>query len=226
MPLRSRLMIAVFLSAVCFCLLCLIYCGSSKTKNEMTYTTEKPTDQRFIHSGITWQQFKSIQAGFIDSPGIRLFYYQGELEILSTSPEHEIVKGNLGYLIENYLIERGIDFVGTGSFSLEKENEASAMADESYCFGEKKPIPDLAIEVVITSGGTHKLRRYQALGVKEVWFWQDSKISMYSLENESYQQIERSQFIPDLNIELLAECSAINSRVAAVREFRDKIGQR
>lgn len=151
-----------------------------------------------------------------------MFYYRGELEILSTSPLHEIVKGNIGYLVEDFMLEREIDFVGTGSFSLEKEDEASAQADESYCFGEQKPIPDLAIEVVITSGGTNKLRRYKALGVKEVWFWQDGKISLHSLEGDDYQEVSQSNFLPDLNTNKLAQCVEIPSRLQAVREFREK----
>lgn len=48
--------------------------------------------------------------------------------------------------------------------------EASAEPDESYCFGTSKPIPDLVIEVVLTSGHTQKLKRYRALGIPEVWF--------------------------------------------------------
>lgn len=36
--------------------------------------------------------------------------------------------------------------IATGSFSQEKEAVASAQADESYCFGERKPVPDLAIK--------------------------------------------------------------------------------
>jgi Uma2 family endonuclease len=188
----------------------------------MTYTLDKPTEQRFIHYGVNWQQFKSIQAGFAQSPGVRLFYYRGELEILSTSPEHEIFKGNIGFLVEDHMLNQGIDFVGTGSFSQEKEDEASVQADESYCFGEQKPVPDLAIEVVITSGGPNKLRRYKALGVKEVWFWEDGVFSLHYLDSEGYQKINRSRFLPDLDIKLLARCAAISSRVQAVREFREK----
>jgi Uma2 family endonuclease len=141
---------------------------------------------------------------------------------LSTSPEHEIVKGNIGFLVEDYMLSLGIDFVGTGSFSLEKEDEASAQADESYCFDEPKPVPDLAIEVVITSGGTNKLRRYKALGVKEVWFWEDGVFSLHYLEGNDYQKISRSKFLPNLDIKLLAQCAAIASRTQAFRDFRNK----
>jgi hypothetical protein len=71
----------------------------------MTQLLDKPTEQRFIQTGVSWESFKAIQSGFAGFPGVRLFYYKGELEILSTSPEHEIVKGNIGYLIENYMLD-------------------------------------------------------------------------------------------------------------------------
>jgi hypothetical protein len=87
-------------------------------------SNKPPTEQQFIQTGVSWESFKAIQKGFADSPGVRLFYYRGELEILSTSPLHEIVKGNIGFLVEDFMLERGIDFVGTGSFSQEKEEVA------------------------------------------------------------------------------------------------------
>ena len=186
----------------------------------MTQLLDKTIEQRFIQTGVSWDSFKAIQQGFADSPGVHLFYYQGELEILATSPEHEIVKGNLGYLIEDYLLNLGIEFVATGSFSVEKEAVAAAQADESYCFGAKKPIPDLAIEVVITSDGTDKLRRYQALGVQEVWFWENGSIQIHQLTATGYQQTNESIFVKGIALDRLAQCAAIESRSQAVREFR------
>lgn len=186
----------------------------------MTQLLDKPTEQRFIQTGVSWESFKAIQSGFASSPGVRLFYYEGELEILSTSPEHEIVKGNIGYLIEEFMLNRGLEFVATGSFSQEKEAVASAQADESYCFGARKPIPDLAIEVVLTSGGPSKLKRYKALGVQEVWFWENGEISIYHLTPTDYQQVSESKFVQGIDFDRLAQCAAIESRSQAVREFR------
>jgi hypothetical protein len=51
----------------------------------MIQTHLKLKDQRLIHSGISWQEFKSIETGFANAPGIRLFYYGGEVEILAVS---------------------------------------------------------------------------------------------------------------------------------------------
>jgi Uma2 family endonuclease len=191
----------------------------------MTYTLDKPIEQHFLQTGVSWSSFKAIQQGFADSPGVRLFYYRGELEILSMSPQHEIVKGNIGFLVEDWLLTQDIDFVSTGSFSQEKEEEASVQADESYCFGQKKSIPDLAIEVVITSGGTNKLRRYKALGVQEVWFWEDGAIHIYHLNKSEYEKSEVSQFVQEIDFTLLAKCAQIESRPQAVRVFRAGNGE-
>ena len=181
-----------------------------------------PPEQRFVQTGVSWDNFKSIQHGFANAPGVRLFYFEGELEILSTSPTHEIVKGNIGYLVEDYRVNAGQRFVATGSFSCEKQGIASAQPDESYCLGQgAKPIPDLAIEVVLTSGGPEKLKRYQALGVEEVWFWEAETISVHRLMDDQYQQLERSQWLPNLDLAKLAKCAAIAERFEAIQCFRN-----
>ncbi|HEY9821090.1 MAG TPA: Uma2 family endonuclease [Candidatus Sericytochromatia bacterium] len=191
----------------------------------MTQTTDELTEQRLTHSGMSWHQFKLLQKSFANSPGIRLFYYQGDLEILSSSPEDEIVKGNIGFLIEEFMLSSDINFVGTGSYCVEKEGLALAQPDESYCMVEKKPVPDLAVEVVITSGGVDKLKRYQALGVPEVWFWENKRFSLYCLRSDGYEQVFKSELLPDLDMELLTRCVLMNSRLEAVREFRRGISQ-
>ena len=186
----------------------------------MVQLVDRSTEQRFTHTGVSWDNFKAIQQGFADSPGIRLFYFAGELEILSTSPEHEIIKGNLGYLIEDYLLGQGVEFVATGSFSQEREAIASAQAEESYCFGTRKLIPDLAIEVVFTSGGPDKLKRYATLGVAEVWFWQAESISVYRLHSGGYQPVSESPFVQDIDLGRLGQCAVIESRSQAIDVFR------
>ena len=194
----------------------------------MTFVLEKRipfSEQRFVQRGIAWSQFKSIQVGFAEAPGVRLFYYQEALEILAVSPEHERVKGAIGYLIETYLIERGIEFEPTGNFNQEREREASVQADESYCLGSLKPIPDLSVEVVMTSGGPDKLKRYRALGVPEVWFWEDRVFSLYCLREDGYEPVTRSEQLPGLDMQLLTRCVIMASRVEAAREFRRALGE-
>jgi Uma2 family endonuclease len=188
---------------------------------------QSSTDQRLVYGGITWQQFKLIQAGFAESPGVRLFYYNGAIEILMPGREHEVFKSIIGMMLELFCLEKAIEFEPTGSMTQEREGEVSAQADESYCFGASKPTPDLALEVVFTSGGPNKLQRYQALGVPEVWFWQDGLFSLYRLRDTHYEKISRSE-IPELatlDIELLTRCVLIaqTSRLEAATAFRNAL---
>jgi Uma2 family endonuclease len=196
----------------------------------MAYLLEKPTEQRFTHIGVTWEQFKLIEAGFSDSPGIRLFYYESEVEILAISPEHEITSRLIGILLAVFFEEMEIEFSPTGSFTQEKPGIVSAQADESYFLGNNtSTIPDLSIEVVITSGGVNKLARYRALGVPEVWFWEDGLFSLYRLRDHGYDRIYRSEIpaLMSLDLALLTGCvlMAQTSRMEAMRTFRQAIQQ-
>ena len=156
---------------------------------------------------MTWQQFELLQESFASSPGIRLFYYRGEVEILSVSQDHESISRTIGLLLGTYFVEKEIEFNPLGSFTQEKEGEASAQADESYLIGRSVgATPDLSIEVVLTSGGPSKLDRYQALGVPEVWFWEDGVFELYHLRESGYERIERSEVLPDLSNYSLGVC--------------------
>jgi Uma2 family endonuclease len=191
----------------------------------MTIALQTQSDQR-ITTGGTWQQFKLIQQGFSASPGVRLSYFEGTIEILMPGSEHEIFSHLIGYFLTTFLAEQGIEFAPTGAMTQEREGVVSAQADQSYCIGQSKPIPDLAIEVVFTSGGQRKLSRYQALGVPEVWFWQDGLFTLYRLQADgsAYAAIAQSMIpeLANLDIALLSRCVLMGetSRVEAIRAFR------
>ena len=184
-------------------------------------------DQRIVHSGITWQQFKLIQSGFGDTRNVRLFYYDNTVEIIMPGREHEFFKSIIGFLIELFCLETALEFEPLGSTTQEREGEASAEPDESYCFGASKPTPDLVIEVIFTSGSPHKLHRYRALAIPEVWFWQDGAFSLYRLRGEDYEQIAQSE-IPELvalDMTVLTRCvlMAQTSRLEAANALRNSL---
>ena len=186
----------------------------------------KTTDQRIVHHG-TWEQFKFIQKGFDGSPGVRLSYYNETIEILMPGQDHETFARIIGYLVTTFLVEQGIFFKPTGAMTQEKEGVASAQADESFCIGSVKSIPDLSIEVVFTSGSISKLERYKALGVPEVWFWEDGLLKLYHLRDGNYELSDRSELpgLNDLDIDLLKRCilMAETDTGEAIRAFRREI---
>jgi Uma2 family endonuclease len=191
----------------------------------MSQLLQKPTDQRIVIQG-TWEKFKLIQQGFADTPGVKLAYYQGAIEILMPGEDHEFFAHVIGYLLTTFFLKTEILFKPTGAKTQEQEGQVSAQADQSYCIGGSKPIPDVSIEVVFSSGG-HKLARYRALGVPEVWFWEDGTLTLYHLRDQGYELIERSE-LPGLNqldIDLLKRCISIAETdfAEAVRVFQQEI---
>ena len=181
-------------------------------------------DQRIVHSGITWQQFKLIQSGFGDTRNVRLFYYNNTVEIIMPGRDHEFFKSIIGFLLELFCLETGTEFEPLGSTTQEREDEASAEPDESYCFGSSKPTPDLVIEVIFSSGSLKKLHLYRALNIPEVWFWEDGVFSLYRLRGVDYEPITQSAVseLETLDIEVLTRCVLIaqTSRLDAANTLR------
>ena len=186
-------------------------------------------DKVTVYHDRTWEQFKHIQRGLEGSPGMRLAFYDGVVEIFMPGQAHEIFRKVIGFLLEMFFFEKNINIVPTGSVTQEQEGEISAQADESYCFEAVKPIPDLSIEVVFTSGSVAKLKRYQVLGVPEVWFWQDGLFTLHRLGNGGYVQIERSQIpeLAELDLALLTRCVLMGETnwLGAATEFRKGISK-
>ncbi|MEO0409883.1 MAG: Uma2 family endonuclease [Cyanobacteria bacterium P01_A01_bin.135] len=171
------------------------------------------TEQHFVYAALTWDDFKTIQT-VLAPQGVRVSYLQGEVELLTVSDLHGLISGNLGYLLEMYMLQHLVRFIGLEDFSIEIPALASAQADKAYCFDERKPVPDLAVEVVITGERETKLKRYAALQVPEVWFWIDNEIRAYRLTEagDQYLPIPSSLWLPELNLQKLA--------IAATQEFR------
>lgn len=117
---------------------------------------------------ISWEKFEAI-ASLLEETKVRLTYLDGTLDIMFPSPEHEEWKSTVGLLLEIYLRYIGRRFYTTGGYTLgSREEGARGEPDESYNLDTIKPIPDIAIEVVITGGGVNKLEKYRRWGIPEV----------------------------------------------------------
>jgi Uma2 family endonuclease len=177
-------------------------------------------DVRTIQRGRTWAQFEHLQKGFENTRGVKLSYYHGTLEILMPGAAHELFKKIIAILIEVFLLDRKIEFEPTGAMTQKRDGVAAAEADESYQIQGLK----LCVEVNFTSGDESKLICYQALGIDEVWFWEDGVLAVYHLQADGYQRIDRSQIpaLSAIDLEVMAGCILIGetSRIEAVDKFR------
>lgn len=163
------------------------------------------SDQILIINGISWNIYEMLLQKFENTSHYRFKYLEGTLEIMSPSRRHELDKKIIVLLLETYFVEIGIDFYPLGSTTFRRQAAARGIEpDECYCFNSEKSVPDLAIEVVVTSGGIDDLLIYQDLGVPEVWFWQNHQFSLYYLRGNKYEKISKSEFLPGLDLNLLA----------------------
>ncbi len=190
-------------------------------------------EERFTTSEVSWQQYEAVLAKLEDDSHYRVTYLDGVLEIVSPSLRHEKLKKRLATLIEFYLIRKRIKHTPMGSPRVKKQlKKVGAEPDECYSIGEEKSIPDLAIEVVITSGSIDKLETYRRLEVTEVWIWKANRLKLYRLREETpseflethgYEQIASSELLPELNISLLEQCTLISDQIQAIDQFEEGI---
>ncbi len=179
-------------------------------------------EERMVICGIGWEHYLALDQSLGDDrPGPRLYYLDGELEIMTTSNEHERVKRWIGGFLDDYFLEHEIDVATRGQATMRSELEAAgAEPDESWCIGEEKQWPDLVLEIALTSGGVNKLEIYRRFGVREVWFWRRGGLEIYSLGEAGYARASRSALLTDLDVDLLRRCVAIQSWREARQTFR------
>lgn len=184
-------------------------------------------EQRLILPGYyTWEQFEDLESLMAGSPGLRITYLDGWIEFMTVGEEHEQIKSVLAIFIGLYFFEKGINFIPVGSATRrDRSRNVSFEPDESYYIGSRKEHPDLAVEVTITSGSTNKLAKYLRLRIAEVWFWENNRLAVYRRREDDYEQVSRSEFLPELDLALLVRCVLMPSIIEARTEFLNGVRQ-
>jgi Uma2 family endonuclease len=166
-----------------------------------------------IHlSGISWQTYESL-LNELTERRFRLTYYRGNLEIMAPSPEHEFNKKVLGRFVETLAEELELQIYPLGSTTLKRPELSGAEPDECFYFrnigavrGKKRldlgtdPVPDLVLEVDLTSSSANRLEIYAGMGVAEVWIYDGYSLVVKQLQGQGYITALNSQFFPGVPI--------------------------
>jgi Uma2 family endonuclease len=190
---------------------------------ELVDRGNEPREDHYVHLyGVTWADYLRLLEIRGERSAPRLTYVEGTLEIMSPSRTHDEIKSYIGRLVEAWCLERGVEFTPYGSWTLKsKQEERGAEADECYVFGpepKRKRRPDLAIEVIWTSGGIDKLDVYRKLRVHEVWYWENGRIQVHVLRGTRYEAVARSEALPGID---LVELVSFLDRPTASQAIRD-----
>ncbi|MEM9540221.1 MAG: Uma2 family endonuclease [Cyanobacteria bacterium P01_E01_bin.42] len=187
-------------------------------------TQQPASEQRILLHEVSWEEYLRLSDVFIDSFP-RIHYLEGTLElIMSHSSEHERLKTIIARLLETYAMERRLELNGYGNTTFRRQvAQRGAEPDECYCLGVLGNVPDIVLEVVLTSGGIEKLSLYGGLGISEVWFWEEGEFRLYCWQGGDYILRDRSVLLPDLDFSLLSQFVGYENQTEAAIAFRDAL---
>ena len=195
-------------------------------------------EQKVILDGVSWETYKRLLSENLEKTGTRFTYDQGALEIMVVSFRHEDLSRTIAMLVELIAAEMEIDCVAAGSTTFQRKDLAKGFEPDE-CFyirepemvrGKKEldlsidPPPDLVIEVDITSPSLNKLRIYSAVGVAEVWRYNNDALSILKLRIGRYIEASVSSLLPGVTSSVLnqfVERSRSLKRNLWMREVRE-----
>lgn len=162
-------------------------------------------DQVVVLRNVPWAQYTALRRARGNRRKPRLTYLDGVLEIMTTGFRHEIEKTLIARLVEAFGEETMPTLTGAGNTTFfDKAKEAGLEPDECYWIGKLSSVPDIALEIVRTSGGIDKLEIYRRLGVREVWFWIAGRFWIYARGKHGYVERSSSAVIPELDFDRIA----------------------
>ena len=191
---------------------------------------ELDPESRVVHCGVSWEFYLAFDKALGDDrPGPRFSYLDGELEIMTTSNEHERLKVWLTGFMDLYFDDAGMEVVTRGQATMRlAERLAGAEPDMSWCLHAEKEFPDIVLEIALTSGGVRKLDLYRHFGVPEIWLWRNHRLEVFlrRMDGNGYDLAAdgRSHLLPGLDVMLLERCAALEGWQNARRAFRAGLG--
>jgi Uma2 family endonuclease len=185
--------------------------------------SHEKSEQRILLSSVSWQAYVTLRDS-IKSTAVRMTYLNGQLEIRATSRQHEVTRKQIARLLELFCLERDIPLFGYGQMTFQdEETERGLEANECYARGKDKPIPDVALEVVVTRGLLDKVEVYRGLGIREVWVFEAGEFRILTLRGDHYEAIPASEVLPEPELTRIAHFAEQPDQHAALRAFRDEL---
>lgn len=194
--------------------------ATSRFPHEVKAPSDEP---RILLHDVPWSTYVVLRDS-IDSPGVRMTYLGGALEIMTPSRGHEVDKTQIARLLELFCLERDIPLFAYGSTTFRKEEQERGLEpDECYCRDADRELPDLALEVIATHGLLDKLDVYRGLGIREVWMFEAGAFTVVTLRAEGYVQIAASEIFPEIDLARIAHFAGQPDQHAALRAFRGEL---
>lgn len=190
--------------------------------------------------GVSWATYKQLNNERGEQPGTQLTFSEGVLQIMSLGPTHERLSYDMAKIVDILCETLMPDFQPLGSTTMSREDlEKGFEPDECYYFTHLEevraltkisldvdPPPDLIVEIDITNSSLNRLPLFAAVGVSEVWRYEDQAIKIYQLQSQMYVESEHSRWFPPISAAQLAEWLVANQTMLRgewLQKIRDEI---
>lgn len=206
-------------------------------------TTAATSSQRVILPNISWQTFETILAEMGDNRATRLAYDHGTLEIMTPLMPHEHNNRLLEHLVFALAEELNLNLKSTGSVTCKRPDLLRGVEPDSSFYIQNEPLmrhqqnldltqdppPDLVIEVDYTSASVDRMPIYLALGIVEVWRYEEPVMQIYQLREGVYVPCDLSPTFANLPLtteipRFLQESLKIGE-IPMIRSFRGWVKQ-
>jgi Uma2 family endonuclease len=184
-----------------------------------TIVSQLPEDTEVIFHGATWEEYEELLDQVGEAAGLRISFNDGTLKVMSLSSEHEKYVRFIEGLIVAIKLRLRINIVSFGSTTMRKRRKSKGNEPDA-CFyvqtaaviGNRieldfsiDPPPDVVLEVDIHHDSKGNDAIYAALGVPEIWRYDEWAMTIYHLQEGEYVVAEASRALPMLNGEILTE---------------------
>jgi Uma2 family endonuclease len=196
-------------------------------------------ERRFLLHGVGWAGYETLLGVVGDRRSVRMTYDRGDLELMSPSSEHDLLRSRLARLIETLTYELDLPCEALGSTTWRRRpRDRGLEADECYYLANSPrvvgkrvidldvdPPPDLAIEVEVSQGALDRMGIYAALGVPEVWRFDGTTLRIERLQADgTYTTANASPsfpFLPPAEVVRWLRLADDLGQTAWLRRFRD-----
>lgn len=189
---------------------------------------------------VAWEEYEQLLQDLGEGAAVRVFYNQGELEIIAPAYHHERAKSVMHDLVTTLRDELRIKVISLGSTTLKRElrakggepDDAFYIQNVGHLVGREEldlkqdPPPDLVIEIDRSSSSLNKFPIYAGLGVPEIWRVVNRRVQIWLLAGEHYEEATAGKSFPLVSADTLSQFLAVGlaqDEGEAARAFREWI---
>ncbi len=155
--------------------------------------------QQVVLRAVPWPAYEAIGEALRDQAGVRLTYDRGRLQIMTLSPEHEILKKLLGRFVEVLAEELRLPLATAGQMTMQRADlERGLEPDDCFWVAHEAQMRG-------RTDWSDRMATYAALGVPEVWRCDGANLTVHRLQaGHTYQTVPGSATFPGVPMDGIA----------------------